>query len=602
MKKRIQPKSWVISKYIILLILIFAFFFRLYGLNWDQDQHLHPDERFLTMVMSAMKIPPTFSDFLNPNISTMNPYNLNYSFFVYGTFPLNLTKVVSDITNNNQYWTIHFVGRILSALFDVGVVFLLYLSGKKVFDEKTGLLAAFLYSIMVLPIQLSHFFAVDTFLNFFLFLSFYFLILLVSSCPSSSPIKLCTLNFELFISSAMGGAFGLALACKISALYFLPIIGLGYLYLLLKNLKSPKLLKLLISGIVFAFTALLVFRFNQPSAFSSADFFNWQINPKFVSNLKELSSFNNPDSWFPPAVQWKQASPIVFPLKNIVIWGMGLPLGIIAVLSVLFSLISLISLISPKYRKSLITNYQLLITFLSVFWILGLFVYQGIQFCKTMRYFLPIYPFLALLSGNLLIKIRHLLEKRIPKTLSLIINYSLLIAFLVYPVSFLSIYSRPISRVTASEWIYKNVPRGSVLTYEHWDDALPLGLKENNSSFYTLLELPLFGPDNEEKWKDINDKLKKADYIIMSSNRLFGSIPKNPDYYPISTKYYQSLFDGTSNFKKVAEFTSRPCFPPIGKPIFCFTDDNAEEAFTVYDHPKVLIFKKQNNVPFKAND
>jgi len=31
--------------------------FRLVGGNWDANSHLHPDERFLTMVGTAMKIP-----------------------------------------------------------------------------------------------------------------------------------------------------------------------------------------------------------------------------------------------------------------------------------------------------------------------------------------------------------------------------------------------------------------------------------------------------------------------------------------------------------------------------------------------------------------
>ena len=96
----------------------------------------------------------------------------------------------------------------------------------------------------------------------------------------------------------------------------------------------------------------------------------------------------------------------------------------------------------------------------------------------------------------------------------------------------------------------------------------------------------------EKKWQKINQQLDSTDYIILSSNRLYGSIPKNPDHYPQTTQYYQNLFDGSLGFNQVAQFTSYPCFPPLGRPLFCFPDDSAEEAFTVYDHPKVLVFKK----------
>ena len=38
-------------------ILTFAVAVRVYGLNWDQGHHLHPDERFLAIVSSAIRFP-----------------------------------------------------------------------------------------------------------------------------------------------------------------------------------------------------------------------------------------------------------------------------------------------------------------------------------------------------------------------------------------------------------------------------------------------------------------------------------------------------------------------------------------------------------------
>lgn len=174
-------KNFFTKKKILILILFLAAGLRLYGLNWDQNQHLHPDERFLTMVETAIKIPNSFKDYLNPQVSPMSPYNKGYRFFVYGTFPLNLTKIMGEIINYRDYSNIHFVGRVLSALFDLGVVFLIYKIAAKIFNDKVGLVSAFLYSIMVLPIQLSHFFAVDTFLNFFLVISFYLLLKILNT-------------------------------------------------------------------------------------------------------------------------------------------------------------------------------------------------------------------------------------------------------------------------------------------------------------------------------------------------------------------------------------------------------------------------------------
>jgi len=560
------------TKVILSSILILAFFFRLYGLDWDQGQHLHPDERFLTMVATAIKIPQNFSEYLNPKKSLMNPYNVGYSFFVYGTFPLYLTKVMGEIVGLRDYSNIHFVGRILSAFFDIGVVFVLFKIGQKIFNEKIGLLSAFFYSIMVLPIQLSHFFAVDTFLNFFIVLSFYLLVLLITN------------HYSLITSSALGGAFGLALACKISALLFLPVIGLGFLILLFKT-KNSKIFIFSLS--FFILTTYFFFRFNQPQAFVTGNFFNLNPNPQFVKNLKELKSFDDPNTTFPPAIQWISTKPLIYPLKSLVFWGVGLPLGITCVIALFFSLVQLINCFLAKKNKSknfLIANSQLLITL----WILFLFIYQGLQFVKAMRYFLQIYPFLALLSANFL---DYAFKKN---KLSPIVHSSLFIILLIYPVSFLSIYSRPITRVTASEWIYKNIPEGSTVSFEEWDDGLPLSLPNYPPVNYNVESFFMYDFDTPEKWRKINEKLAKIDYYFITSNRAYGPTMKLPERYPQTTAFYQSLFNSSGNFKKVAEFTSYPCFPPFGnKYLFCFNDDSADESFTVYDHPKVMIFSKK---------
>lgn len=579
-------------KIILIGIILLAAFFRLYGLNWDQNQHLHPDERFLTMVVSAMKIPSSFSNYLDPSISTMNPYNLGFGFFVYGNFPLYLTKIIGDITSYNTYDTVHFVGRTLSEFFDLGVILFLFKIGKKIFNEKVGLISSFLYSIMVLPIQLSHFFCVDTFLNFFIVLSFYLIILLI------------TKRKLLITSVALSVSFGLALACKISALYFLPIIGLSYLYLLGKevllqkkaNLK--KISEIIIAGVIFLIFSLLIFRLNQPQVFSDKNYTHWQINPNFSANLAELERLGDSTSMFPPAIQWKNTTPIIFPLKNLVLWGTGLPLGILSVFSVIY--LSFVS-IKRAIKKKNFEGEILVIILLMILWIIGLFAYEGTRFTKTIRYFLLIYPFLALASAKLLTDVENILSRKNNKLPLRFVPLFFYLTIFIYPFSFLSIYTKPITRISASEWIFKNIPPGSILLNEEWDDALPISLPGKSSLVYDIKQIYMYDPDSVEKWKRILPKIHEADYIILTSNRAYGSTMKLPSIYPETVKYYNDLFNSNGQFKKIAEFTSYPCFPPGKLNFFCFNDDGAEESFTVYDHPKVLIFKNQNEVQSKNN-
>ena len=623
-------------------IILLAAFFRFYGVNWDQNQHLHPDERFLTMVTTGIAWPHSIADYFNTNTSPLNPHNRNFPFIVYGTFPVFFTKLMADLLNLDDYTNLTLVGRQISTLFDLGTVVLVFLIAKQLMDSGIRnqeaskknhdslfiihnsyfpLIAMFFSAASVLSIQLSHFYAVDTYLTFFITLSFYLLIKLINSrfIYNSSSTRLLTSKRSdggqvILNSILLGLSLGLATASKISALYFSPIIGLGLLYVLSIH---KKIIPFIVYCLLFILSFYFTLRIAQPYLFVSSNIFNITPNPKVLANWQQLKSFDDPKSMFPPAIQWITTKPYIFPLKNLLLWGLGLPLGLIAISAVLYSIIILFREIIKSLRKKsfIIPNSHFIILTLCLLWILLLFGYQGKQFVKAMRYFYPLYPFLAIISAWFIIQFCN--KFRIGHLGYWVIGLSIL----AYPLSFISIYSQPHSRITASKWIYKNISPGSTLANEYWDDPLPLNLPTYTSQYYKGIMLPLYDPDSREKWNNIAKELSNIDYIILSSNRLYGSITTVPQKYPISTKYYQSLFDGSLGFEKVAEFTSRPnipipflsnCVTPpfirygiIAKktqecPLLgiTFVDDYADEPFTVYDHPKVILFKKVNNVDY----
>ena len=602
------PPRWRGTLFIVLLL---AAFFRFYGLNWDQNQHLHPDERFLTMVTEAISWPQSLTEHFNPRISSLNPYNAGYNFFVYGTLPMYLGKLASQFIkiNSYDYNNITLVGRTLSAVFSLGTLILVFLitrllvnfkfqaSNSKqirslnVQNSKRGekitlpLLSTFLYAISVLPIQLSHFYVVDTFLVFFLTLSFYLL------------VKLQATSYKLQASAFLGATFGFALACKITALLFLPIISLGFTFAFFPQ-KIP--LKSKISSFIFYFLSFIFFsyfslRITDPRIFATSNFLNPTINPQFIQNLRELKSYNQPNIWFPPSIQWLKTKPIIFPFKNMILWGLGLPLGILTIGGVIHALwlngCMVKWLIKKRFQNINYLTIRQFNHFLIFLWIVFLFFYQGSQFSKTMRYFAPIYPFLAILSAQFLYQCIASLKQRVNQNIVSLSYCLIVLLLLVWPLAFISIYSYPHSRVTASKWIYKNIPTGSTLSCEHWDDCLPLGLNGKSASYYQTEILELYAQDTPEKWQKINSQLAKIDYMILSSNRLWGSIPKVPEKYPITAKFYQDLFTEKLNFVKIVEVTSYPKFE-IRNSKFEINDSSADESFTVYDHPKVLIFRK----------
>jgi len=571
-------KTFNYQIFFIFLIFCLSLTIRLFGLNWDQGQHLHPDERFLTMVESTIKLPNSFSQYLDTKNSPLNPYNYKeFQFFVYGTFPIFLIKYISTIINMVNYNQVYLVGRFFSAFFDSLNIIGIYLLMKFLIKENKNkfivFLPSFLYAFCVLPIQLSHFFTVDTFLTPILLFTFIFLVYWISKRKTAF----------LLISAIF---FGLALSTKISAYLFSPII---LFFLIYHFFTTKNKIKTLYLSVVFLVLSLAVFRFFQPYAFVGL----FKFNPIFVENMAYLKSIlTDKNVFYPPEIQWLSKTPLLHPLYNILFWGLGLPLSLIFFF---------------KIKKT--TNPFVL--FCIIFWILFLFIQQGLQFTHTMRYFLPIYPFIFVLIGLII-------QDHFPKK----IIYILISLHLIYCFLFISIYTHPHSRIQASNWIYKNIPSESKIANEYWDDPLPLYL--DSSSFYSNETLDLYASDTEEKWQKINSTLKNIDYLFLSSNRLWSSIPSVPEKYPLATKYYQDLFDGNLNFKKIMEFNSYPgislpflnkCyyfgptnFPYSQKknnwfeidntclyPGIYLRDDVAEEAFSVYDHPKVIIFKKMIN-------
>ena len=138
---------------------------------------------------------------------------------------------------------------------------------------------------------------------------------------------------------------------------------------------------------------------------------------------------------------------------------------------------------------------------------------------------------------------------------------------------------------------------------------MPLNIDsyEAQGGIYTPLNLELYEPDTPAKRAAMLQVLAKSTYLVIPSNRAYDAMPRLPLRYPMTLKYYQTLFDCNCSgddlenraygleppfksplgFDLVATFESPPSLGPL-----VFADQSADESFTVYDHPKVMIFKK----------
>jgi YYY domain-containing protein len=557
------------------LILFLGGFLRFTGRNWDEGQYLHPDERFLTMVATGISWPGSISEYFDSARSPLNPYNYeSFPTFIYGTFPLFLGKLVGDLTGNNVYGNFHLAARSLSATFDLLTILLVFLVGRRLFGAGIGLVAALLQSLTVLNIQLAHFGTFDTFVTTFCLATFYFALL--------------ANDRGRWWDFTLAGIFaGLAIATKLSALPILAVVALPLVEQLRQHgpdaywrRTAKRGLPVLLGVALAVITAVWTFRISQPYAFAGPSPFDFSLDSRWTLDVERWRVVQSGESDPPPSTQWANRTPLLFVVDNLVRWGMGPALGITALIALGLGLVRLLTA-----RRWPPTWMVILIG-----WPLFHIVYYGFAFLKTMRYLVPAYPFLVLLAAAALV---GLSQRGVRRTTSRWRWESLPLLIMVgatafYAFAFTSIYTTPTTRVAASEWIYENVPAGSFVLAEHWDDGVPLALPGSpGPGIFVGQQLELYHADNAEKLGQMLIQLENADYIFITSNRLYGSIPRIPERYPMTIEYYRMLFSGELGFDLVQTFTSRPELLGIE-----FNDDNAEEAFTVYDHPKVLIFEK----------
>ena len=495
MKPENPPKnsSWVWTILLLGIILLGAYF-RLTGINWDDNQHMHPDERFMTMVETSISPVENLKEYFDTGASKLNPNNRGYGFYVYGTFPLFLVRYAAEWVNQTGYDQVHLVGRAISAIFDLATIVLIYLIAQNLYQRnRLSLLAAALYTFSALAIQLSHYFTVDTFTNFFVALTIY-LAVSVMMARQGEPAE-PTDSADLAVGNSVGDddfnwgwllhsfdrdlarflffgvALGLAMSSKVSAAPVAILLPLAVVVRLSKRPLEKQKREILLSVrnlVLAAVVSFIVFRVFQPYAFMGPGFFGIKLNPNWISSLKELSLQSSGAVDFPPALQWARR-PVWYSLYNMVRWGMGFPFGIAAWAGFLWMGRQILTKRGEWRHHGLIW-----------IWTALYFVWQSTNFSKNMRYQLHVYPTLAIMAAWLVFQLweKHSdgikestgrLWKNLWKGASIIVGAGTLLGTFAWAYAFSQIYTRPLTRVEASHWIYQNVPGAINLRVESAD-------------------------------------------------------------------------------------------------------------------------------------
>lgn len=530
------------------ITLLLGFFLRIAGFNWDHGLHLHPDERMLIMVADRIR----FFHQLNPG------------FFNYGSLPIYLVSGATAVLrliyspHVSNYDLMLYVGRSLSLIVDVGCIVLLYLLGRQIARSPLlGLFAGLMYAVSFFPIQNTHFFIVDTFLNFFILASLSLLI---------QYLQKPNLRNLTYVAVAVAGA----VTTKFTSILLIPFVLLSIVIHSWIREKGKSLIPSIRTASIFIALVTLFSFFCMPYAF-----LDWR---SYIHDISQQLQLNNNPYAFPYTLQYVGSLPYLYQLQQIAFWGLGPIISALSIVGVLF-------MFSNRIVRSS-TAIVILFAFYGMY-----FIVIGHSSVKFMRYMLPLYPLFALFGGYTLNEIyRHSRQTRW-KQYALILLLGL--AFL-WTTAFNALYLSTHTRIQATQWILQMIPAGSTIAVEHWDDRLPLAYSER----YRVEELQLYNiPDDSAKWAKIQSQLQRTDYIVIASNRLTTPLQRLSDCkkylacYPLTSTYYRQLFSNRLPFRLVKQFSVSPTLQMFGIPL-TIDDQYADESFTVYDHPTIFIFQK----------
>ena len=156
---------------------------------------------------------------------------------------------------------------------------------------------------------------------------------------------------------------------------------------LVGTLLQATLFRFLVMGLVaIAVFAWLAVRSAGPVCWTSA----WRQSGWITC---ARSADHKLDVEMPPAHQWANRTPFVFPFVNMVVWGMGLPLGLAAWAGWLVATWQVLRALT--LGKGVAARPHIL----PVAWIGGMFLWQGMRAVVSMRDLLPLYPVLAMMAA-----------------------------------------------------------------------------------------------------------------------------------------------------------------------------------------------------------
>lgn len=338
----------------------------------------------------------------------------------------------------------------------------------------------------------------------------------------------------------LSGIFsGVAVSTKLSSLIFM---GPIFLVTLMNFLRQKNKIQILFNFFVLIIFTLLFYYLSSPyNIINKSDYLSAMSYETGVATGK-INVFYT--------TQFSKTFPYLFQLSKVFPYSAG-------IFQFVFSIIGLILFLKNYSIKDKKYLYYFLIFIPSLIY----FLYFGQLYTKWTRFVSPLFFLFPLLTTYLI----SFLSSKICRSIAIVLAC-------LPGIFFFRLYLISDTRAQATDYMLSTLPEKSIILSEAGNVVnLPL-----YSDSFNIINYDFYNAYNS---KTLSENLVKANYILIPSRRIF----KNYQY-----PYYQHLFDGTLGFKEIKK--TSPNYDLF------LNSENAEETWSVFDHPTIRIYQKNNQL------
>ena len=555
---------------VFVIVLVFGASLRLVGLTRGHSDFalqnggemfytFHPDEETLlraALQLDSLSAPPLTA---------------------YGTFPMLVARAVletyglffytGELTLDNAQLrpAIFVLARLLSIVFSLGLLVLVFWVGRAHFGLWPGALAAFWLASAPLAIQQGHFYTVDG--------VFAFLIFAALAC---SLRALRTQEMRAFVGAGL--LIGLAAATRLNGALF--GVALAAVYVgkdgvvdpraLWARLRRPELW-------VTALVALAVLFVLEPYLVTDSALMRRALDSGDFAYSLQIARGEVLRPWTLVDVH---TTPYLHFWTHLLPQSVGWPLAGLFVVGVLYAL---------WHRRWPAT--------LLLVWCALYFLSIGGLHTKHVRYLLPMLPALALLAAISCVEGWRWLQAVEQSKLSwlrwpgVLAVAGVLFYTAAYGTAFARIYAVEDARLQAARWLYANVPAGSTIAVENGGFSLGEFVDRGTYKKAHINSGRLFGTRGyllcEAGRQYLYSRVRDADYIAVADVNRHVQYTAVPEMYPVLASFYSKLLAGELGFKPVQHFKT---YPEWGR--WRFADEKSEPSLYGFDHPGVWILQR----------